>query len=60
VTYTTISLYSEITPKVVTLSAIRMSVKPGGSARAIDIEGGVTTNGHGNSTCRAARHRRHS
>jgi len=32
---------------VVTLSAIALSVKPGGSARAIDIEGGVTTHGKG-------------
>lgn len=32
---------------VVTLSAIGLSVKPGGSARSIDIEGGVTANGQG-------------
>ncbi|HEY5265086.1 MAG TPA: hypothetical protein VIJ37_08835 [Steroidobacteraceae bacterium] len=32
---------------VVTLSAIALSVKAGGSAHAIDIEGGVTTHGKG-------------
>jgi hypothetical protein len=32
---------------VMTLSAIGLSVKPGGSARAIEIDGGVTTNGKG-------------
>jgi hypothetical protein len=32
---------------VVTLPAIGLSVKPGGSARSIDIEGGVTANGQG-------------
>ena len=32
---------------VVTLSAIGLSVKPGGSARAIEVDGGVTTNGQG-------------
>jgi hypothetical protein len=32
---------------VVTLSAIGLSIKPGGSARAVEIEGGVTTNGKG-------------
>ncbi len=32
---------------VLKLSAIALSVKPGGSAREIDIEGGVTTHGDG-------------
>ena len=32
---------------VTTLSAIGLSVKPGGSVRAIEIDGGVTTNGQG-------------
>ncbi|HWM82721.1 MAG TPA: hypothetical protein VNQ56_11735 [Pseudolabrys sp.] len=32
---------------VVTLSAIALSIKPGGSAREIDISGGVKTNGAG-------------
>ncbi len=32
---------------VVSLSAIAFSVKPGGSARSIDIEGGVTSHGKG-------------
>jgi hypothetical protein len=32
---------------VVTLSAIALSIKPGGSAREIDIAGGVKTNGAG-------------
>ncbi len=32
---------------VMTLSAIGLSVKPGGSARSIEIDGGVTTNGKG-------------
>jgi hypothetical protein len=32
---------------VVTLSAIGLSVKPGGSAREIDIHGGIKTNGPG-------------
>jgi hypothetical protein len=30
-----------------TLSAIALSIKPGGSARAIEIRGGLTTNGAG-------------
>lgn len=33
--------------KVVTLSAIGLSVKPGGSAREIEISGGIKTNGVG-------------
>lgn len=33
--------------KVVTLSAIGLSVKPGGSAREIEISGGIKTNGAG-------------
>jgi hypothetical protein len=33
--------------EVATLSAIGVSVKPGGSARAIEVDGGVTTNGQG-------------
>jgi hypothetical protein len=33
--------------EVTTLSAIGVSVKPGGSARAIEVDGGVTTNGQG-------------
>jgi hypothetical protein len=32
---------------VVTLSAIGLSIKPGGSAREIDIGGGIKTNGAG-------------
>lgn len=32
---------------VVTLSAIALSVKPGGSAREVDIEGGLVTHGRG-------------
>jgi hypothetical protein len=32
---------------VMTLSAIGLSVKPGGSARSIEIDGGVTTNSQG-------------
>ncbi len=32
---------------IVTLSAIALSIKPGGSAREIDISGGVKTNGAG-------------
>jgi hypothetical protein len=32
---------------VVSLSAIGLSLKPGSSARAIDIRGGVTTHGKG-------------
>lgn len=32
---------------VVTLSAIALSIKPGGSAREIDIAGGIKTNGAG-------------
>lgn len=32
---------------VITLSAIALSIKPGGSAREIDIRGGVKTNGAG-------------
>ncbi|MGC2717428.1 MAG: hypothetical protein WA366_29060, partial [Pseudolabrys sp.] len=32
---------------VVTLSAIALSIKPGGSAREIDISGGIKTNGPG-------------
>ena len=32
---------------VMTLSAIGLSIKPGGSARAIEIDGGVITNGKG-------------
>jgi hypothetical protein len=32
---------------VTALSAIGLSVKPGGSARAIEVDGGVTTNGQG-------------
>lgn len=32
---------------VMPLSAIALSVKPGGSARAIEIDGGITTNGQG-------------
>jgi hypothetical protein len=32
---------------VVTLSAIGLSVKPGGSANSVEIDGGVTTNGKG-------------
>ncbi|HET7910445.1 MAG TPA: hypothetical protein VFL49_00290 [Pseudolabrys sp.] len=33
--------------KVVTLSAIGLSIKPGGSAREIEISGGIKTNGAG-------------
>lgn len=33
--------------KVITLSAIGLSVKPGGSAREIEISGGIKTNGAG-------------
>lgn len=32
---------------VMTLSAIALSIKPGGSAREIEISGGVKTNGKG-------------
>ncbi|MGO4263918.1 hypothetical protein, partial [Lysobacter sp. TAB13] len=32
---------------VVTLSAIALSIKPGGSAREIEITGGIKTNGAG-------------
>jgi hypothetical protein len=32
---------------IMPLSAIALSVKPGGSARAIEIDGGITTNGQG-------------
>jgi hypothetical protein len=38
---------SRVKGVVVTLSAIALSVKPGGSAREIDISGGVKTNGPG-------------
>ncbi len=30
-----------------TLSAIGLSIKPGGSAREVEIEGGIKTNGRG-------------
>jgi hypothetical protein len=33
--------------KVLTLSAIGLSVKPGGSAREIEVSGGIKTNGAG-------------
>ena len=33
--------------KVMTLSAIGLSIKPGGSAREVEIEGGIKTNGRG-------------
>lgn len=32
---------------VLKLSAIALSIKPGGSAREVDVAGGVTTHGHG-------------
>ena len=32
---------------VMTLSAIGLSVKPGGSAREVEIDGGITTHGKG-------------
>ena len=32
---------------MITLSAIALSIKPGGSAREIEISGGVKTNGAG-------------
>jgi hypothetical protein len=32
---------------VTTLSAIGLSIKPGGSAREVDVSGGITTHGSG-------------